>query len=56
MPKKKKWRVVMVITDEWNDEAGYLTPLSIIRILRASLDLPPSIEILSMGVNEANKR
>jgi len=56
MPKKKKWKVVMVITDEWNSEAGYLTPLSLIRIIHDALDLPPNIEILSMGVDEVCKR
>jgi hypothetical protein len=55
MPKKKKWKVVMVITDEWNREAGYLTPLMLVETIKASLDLPPSIKILSMGAQEVSK-
>lgn len=55
MPKKKKWKVVMVVADEWNREAGYLTPLLLVDAIKAALDLPPSIELLSIGAQEVSK-
>jgi hypothetical protein len=55
MAKKKKWKVVLVVTDEWNKETGYLTPLMLRDAITAALDLPPGIEIISMGVQEVCK-
>jgi hypothetical protein len=55
MGKKKKWKVVMVVTDEWNREAGYLTPEMVVETITAALDLPPGIEVLSMGAREVCK-
>jgi hypothetical protein len=53
--RKKKWKVVMVVSDEWSREAGYLDAEAVVAAIKESLDLPPSIKLLSIGAREASK-